>query len=159
MSNLPTTRRKCCWSYVPWRSLTIWLFSCCEAKLNEAFEELLHYDLEDPNDFAEFLITANIGLVRAKLPRCIQFQKRTTRSVTVLLSICVHFKQMVIGCDWTIFSVGRSRSRFKHLILNDFDSFTSHHPNEFQCQVRNFQLREKISYHHYWPFDHVWPST
>eukprot|EP00434_Breviolum_minutum_P000510 symbB.v1.2.000443.t1/scaffold32.1/size405148/16 len=37
-----------------------------EAKLNERFEELFHYDLKDPNDFAEFLITANIGLVRAK---------------------------------------------------------------------------------------------
>eukprot|EP00434_Breviolum_minutum_P023349 symbB.v1.2.020598.t1/scaffold1742.1/size103667/6 len=37
-----------------------------EAKLNERFEELSHYDLEDPNDFAEFLITANIGLVRTK---------------------------------------------------------------------------------------------
>eukprot|EP00434_Breviolum_minutum_P023350 symbB.v1.2.020599.t1/scaffold1742.1/size103667/7 len=37
-----------------------------EAKLNEAFEELFHYDLKDPNDFAEFLRTANIGLVRAK---------------------------------------------------------------------------------------------
>ena len=43
----------------------------CEAKLNAAFDELSHYDLKDPNDFAEFLITANIGLVRAKLPRCI----------------------------------------------------------------------------------------
>jgi len=37
-----------------------------EAKLNERFEELFHYDLKDPNDFAEFLITANIGLVRTK---------------------------------------------------------------------------------------------
>ena len=110
-----------------------------KAKLNAAFDELSHYDLKDPNGFAEFLITANIGLVRAKFPGCFQFQKRTTRSITVFLSICVHFKQMVIGCDQILFSVGRSRSRFKHLILNDFDSFTSHHPNEFQCQVRNFE--------------------
>ena len=43
----------------------------CKAKLNAAFDELSHYDLKDPNDFAEFLITANIGLVRAKLARCI----------------------------------------------------------------------------------------
>ena len=99
-----------------------------KAKLNAAFDELSHYDLKDPNGFAEFLITANIGLVRAKFPGCFQFQKRTTRSITVFLSICVHFKQMVIGCDQILFSVGRSRSRFKHLILNDFDSFTSHYP-------------------------------
>ena len=46
----------------------------CEAKLNAAFDELSHYDLKDPNDFAEFLITANIGLVRAEFPRCFQFR-------------------------------------------------------------------------------------
>ena len=49
----------------------------CKAKLNAAFDELSHYDLKDPNDFAEFLITANIGLVRAKLPRCIYFAQPT----------------------------------------------------------------------------------
>ena len=53
-------------SKIPWRSLETCL--SCEAKLNAAFEELSHYDLKDPNDFAEFLITANIGLVRAKFP-------------------------------------------------------------------------------------------
>ena len=82
------------------------LFVClsCEAKLNAAFDELSHYDLKDPNDFAQFLITANIGLVRAKLPRCIQFQKRTTRTITVLLSICVQY--VSIFSKWSLDVIG-----------------------------------------------------
>jgi len=37
-----------------------------EEKLHERFEELSHYDLEDPQDFADFVTTANIRLVRAE---------------------------------------------------------------------------------------------
>eukprot|EP00434_Breviolum_minutum_P037107 symbB.v1.2.032890.t1/scaffold4013.1/size46388/1 len=37
-----------------------------EERLQKGFEELSHYNLEDPEQFADFLIMANIGLVRAE---------------------------------------------------------------------------------------------
>ena len=139
------------------KSLTICLFQCCEAKLNEAFEELLHYDLKDPNDFAEFLITANIGLVRTKFPGCFQFQKRTTRSITVLLA-----NGEWIGCDW-IFLCWKVTFPFQTLDFQRFWFF--HFPSsewipmiEFQWCMSSQKFRAKgkdIIY--ILPLSTIWP--